>query len=240
MTNFKCFEISKCSTNHAIKRIYQVSFPAVEERPNFMKNTNQQLTWIRLHSTSSILAAKQDKNKENTFIKKKFDSPLITLIDRDDKTSVLSLFQAERLAKRRDLKLVKNEDPALRKLERPVYKLLTGKEYFDDQMSKKDATEKESSGVKGEKTVLIGGLIEKHDLDSKVNSIIKWLKKSQRVQVTIKAGKSNEDDRAKVMKKMEEAVTPVGGRLLQVREKGDNIKFHIEPPKVKATDQETV
>ncbi|CAL4094380.1 unnamed protein product [Meganyctiphanes norvegica] len=246
ISHFKYLERNKCLANHAIKQMHSIrrsksqgNFTALEQCRTFWVNSNQYLTPIRLHSTCSILAAKKDTEKEYSSTKKQYDSPLITLIDRDDKTTVLSLSQAQRLSKRRNLKLVKIEDPTLQKQERPLYKLLTGKEYFDEQILKKDEMVKDASGVKGEKTILISGQIEKHDLESKMKNVIKWLKKSQRVKVTISAGKSNEDDRARVLKKMEEAVAPVGGRLLQVREKGDNIKFYIEPHKVTINDQES-
>ena len=63
-----------------------------------------------------------------------------------DKVSTMTLDKAQRLAKKQDLKLVKIEDPSLKKNSN-VYKLLTGKQYFEEQMKKK-GDKKSSVGVK--------------------------------------------------------------------------------------------
>lgn len=59
----------------------------------------------------------------------------------------MSLDQAERLAKRRDLKLVKIEDPNMKKGSK-VYRLLTGKQYFEEEIKAKRSEKKSSVGVK--------------------------------------------------------------------------------------------
>lgn len=54
----------------------------------------------------------------------------------------MGLAQAERLAKRRDLKLVKVEDPNLAKGNRDVYRLMTGKQYFEEEVKPKKSEKK--------------------------------------------------------------------------------------------------
>ncbi|KAK8386431.1 hypothetical protein O3P69_010826 [Scylla paramamosain] len=72
---------------------------------------------------------------------------LVTLIDTEDKVSVVSLENAERLAKRRDLKLVKVEDVNL-KGGRKAYKLMTGKQYLEKEIKAKKSEKKTSVGGK--------------------------------------------------------------------------------------------
>lgn len=60
----------------------------------------------------------------------------------------MTLRQAERLAKRRDLKLVLVEDSTLKgKVGKQVYKLMTGKQYYEEEVqAKKDI--KTTTGAK--------------------------------------------------------------------------------------------
>lgn len=73
---------------------------------------------------------------------------LICLFDPPEKVSVMTLRQAERLAKRRDLKLVLVEDSTLKgKVGKQVYKLMTGKQYYEEEVqAKKDI--KTTTGAK--------------------------------------------------------------------------------------------
>lgn len=54
----------------------------------------------------------------------------------------MGLDQAERLAKRRDLKLVKVEDPNLSKGSKDVYRLMTGKQYYEEEVKLKKSEKK--------------------------------------------------------------------------------------------------
>lgn len=60
----------------------------------------------------------------------------------------MGLDQAERLAKRRDLKLVKVEDPTLTKGSNDVYRLLTGKQYFEEEVRSKKSDKKSPTSIK--------------------------------------------------------------------------------------------
>ena len=57
--------------------------------------------------------------------------PVVTLIGTDSSLTVMSLSEAERIAKRRELKLVKIIDIDT-KTQRPVYQLMTGSQYYNE------------------------------------------------------------------------------------------------------------
>jgi Translation initiation factor IF-3, N-terminal domain. len=57
--------------------------------------------------------------------------PVVTLIGTDNSLAVVSLLEAEKIAKRRDLKLVRIIDIDT-KTQRPVYQLMTGRQYYNE------------------------------------------------------------------------------------------------------------
>ncbi|MPC08595.1 Translation initiation factor IF-3, mitochondrial [Portunus trituberculatus] len=156
-------------------------------------------------------------------------SELVTLIDAEDKISAVTLENAERLAKRRDLKLVKVNDSNLKAGKR-VYKLMTGKQYFEEEMKAKDE-KKTNVGAKDEKNLVIGGKITPHDLGVKLQNIIKWLSKGHQIKVTIISKKATKEDMESVFSAIEKEANKVNARVMQRHEKGDDIRFYIVPPK---------
>ncbi|XP_064109172.1 uncharacterized protein LOC135217316 [Macrobrachium nipponense] len=166
-------------------------------------------------------------------------SPLILLIENkeSDKLMSVTLKQAERIAKRRDLKLVQVEDPSLKgKTSRLVYKLITGKEYYELSRAKKE--EKSSSGIKGEKSLTLNGNIAPNDLHSKLQNINKWITKGFQVRVTIAAKGASTESLEGVFSEIQKAAENVRGRILQRREKFGDIKFYIAPPKEKKVQKQ--
>ncbi|XP_063604640.1 translation initiation factor IF-3-like [Penaeus indicus] len=165
------------------------------------------------------------------------NSPQIMVVDTEEKVSVMTLRQAERLAKRRDLKLVQVIDSTLKgKVEKQVYKLMTGKQYFEEEVrGKKDI--KTATGVKGEKMLTISGKIAEHDLKSKLHNIEKWLKKGHQTKVTLSSQGCTPDDLENIYNTIEADVAGFGGRILQRRVKAGNIKFFIAPAKEAKTEK---
>lgn len=117
--------------------------------------------------------------------------PKITLLSGNDEVSVTTLEEAQKLSKRRDLKLVKLVDLDT-KTQRPLYKLMTATEYHaEDVKSKKD--KQKNTGFKGEKVVMLTSAIQEHDLQTHVKKISKWLAKQYEVRVIITSvGTNNE------------------------------------------------
>ncbi|KAK7066963.1 hypothetical protein SK128_004312 [Halocaridina rubra] len=175
--------------------------------------------------------ATQAKEKESLKKYREDDSPQIMLIESEGKYIPVTLKQAERMAKRRDLKLIQVEDPTMMgKTKKSVYKLITGKQYFEINMAKKAS--KPSPGIKGEKLLSINGTIAEHDLKGKLHNIEKWLKKGFQTKVTISAGGASKEHMEGLFAKIEQEVVNMQGRIVQRREKLDDIKFFIAPPKV--------
>lgn len=86
-----------------------------------------------------------DKNEK----KKKQIVPRITLISDGDKIEITTLDEAQKLSHRRNLKLVKIVDLDL-KTQRPVYKLLSGTEYFAEELQQRENKKSKKEFTKGE------------------------------------------------------------------------------------------
>lgn len=86
-----------------------------------------------------------DKNEK----KKKQIIPRITLISDGDKIEITTLDEAQKLSHRRNLKLVKIVDLDL-KTQRPIYKLLSGTEYFAEELQQRENKKSKKEYIKGE------------------------------------------------------------------------------------------
>lgn len=151
--------------------------------------------------------------------------PKITLLDTNKDISVVTMDVASKLCERRGLKLVKIIDINT-KTQRPVYKMMTTNQFLkEDTKNYQENSEKNSNKLKSEKTAIINSRIGQKDLESKVNSFRKWLNKMHEVRVTI-TGDSAKDIADEVIKMTQEF-----SRVVQMREKGDSIKFQLLPPK---------
>lgn len=134
-----------------------------------------------------------DKTDETQQKKKKIPIPRITLIGQDENISITTLEEAEKISKRRELKLVKVVDFDM-KTQRPVYKLMTGSEYLAEDLKQRERRKLDkanSSSLKGDKVLIISSGISEHDLKTQINKIIKWIGKQYEVRVVINGDKSN-------------------------------------------------
>lgn len=209
-----------------------IGFPGYQTTPVKCLSTNSvYMKTFKSDAEPGKESGKFGKNHVPTPKKYKEDtSPQILLIESEGKMINITLKQAERMAKRRDLKIVQVEDPTLKgKTNKLVYKLITGKEYYEVSKAKKEA--KITPTIKGEKTLTVTGKIAEHDLTAKLHNIEKWLKKGFQIKVTIASRGSSPEDLENVYSKMEEEVTRINGRILQRREKFGDIKFFVAPPK---------
>jgi translation initiation factor IF-3 len=116
---------------------------------------------------------------------------VITLIGTDNSLAVVSLSEAEKIAKRRDLKLVKKIDTDT-KTQRPVYELMTASQYYnEDKKQRQEKNAKKESGFRGEKLLTLSHRITPHDLSSRLNNIRKWLSKAYEVRIVINGQSEN-------------------------------------------------
>ncbi|XP_066257168.1 translation initiation factor IF-3 [Euwallacea similis] len=162
--------------------------------------------------------------------KKTSPIPKITLLFGDD-VSVTTVEEAQKIAKRRNMKLVKIIDLDT-KSERPVYKLFTGAEYLAEDLKQRERkkTEKLKNPFKGEKVLILNHNISKHDLQTNIKKIVKWLEKRHEVRVVINGNVDN-NSKAENVYSLLEKNTASNGRVVQKRQKGTDIKFQILPPK---------
>ncbi|XP_020284545.1 uncharacterized protein LOC109855102 isoform X2 [Pseudomyrmex gracilis] len=117
--------------------------------------------------------------------------PKITLLLPDNSMTVTVLAEAERLAKRRNLTLVKVED-FNSKTQRPLYKLASSSSTLLEETteavenvkdSKKSKENKEN--FKDCKIVYLSAKIAEHDVRIKAKNMVKWLNKKHQVKVII-------------------------------------------------------
>ena len=117
--------------------------------------------------------------------KKKVFIPRITLWSEDNEISVVTLEMAEKIAKRRNLKLVKVVDFDTR-TERATYKLMTTKAFLEEDTKRKNvAQRKRHTDIKPEKLMYLSSKISEHDLQTKMNSVVKLLGKRHEVRIIV-------------------------------------------------------
>lgn len=143
-------------------------------------------TRVKGSSGEPNLEPNLDGDKKAT--KRHSTSPKITLISQNLSTTVVSLEEAQKLSNRRNLKLVKVIDDD-HKSHRPVYKLMTGAEYFQEDLNiRKEKSAKKNTETKEPKLLTLSAKISDHDLRSKTKNIVKWLDKRHEVRIVINAG----------------------------------------------------
>ncbi|CAG9762896.1 unnamed protein product [Ceutorhynchus assimilis] len=176
--------------------------------------------------------SKTQIDPETGEIKKKKTNPVpkITLISGQDIT-VSTLDEAQKLAKRRELKLVKIIDLDT-KTQRPLYKLMSGAEYHQEDLKQREKkkADKQKGGLKGEKLLILNQKITEHDLETNIKKIIKWLTKKYEVRMVINGSAENTQNAENVYSFLEKNLSSYG-RLVQKRQKGTDIKFQVIPPK---------
>lgn len=172
-------------------------------------------------SNTDIKSNKKDKNA----IK-------ITLINPNNSIIVTTLEDAQKLSKRRELKLVKIQDLDT-KTQRPVYRLYTAAELLSEEESENNNPEDtaKSSHKKTEKNLTLNSRIADHDLTSRIKNITKWLIKGHEIRVLIQSNSSQDDVNSEnIFKKIETAIKEINnGKIVQKRSKNGNIKFNIVP-----------
>ncbi|KAK9876644.1 hypothetical protein WA026_014022 [Henosepilachna vigintioctopunctata] len=189
------------------------------------------LSSYQLYFPSNSFHLKESTTTQEKPVQKKTVAiPKITLIF-DNNLIVTTFEDAQKLSKRRDLKLVKIIDLDT-KTKRPVYKLMTGTEYHQEDLKQRLENKKlkKEAFIKGEKLLMLKDNIAEHDLESYGNKILKWLSKSYQVNAVISSSNANMEKTEKVFSNLVNFLKDEG-RILQKRIKGADLKFQIVPPK---------
>ncbi|XP_036334396.1 translation initiation factor IF-3 isoform X1 [Rhagoletis pomonella] len=154
----------------------------------------------------------------------------ITLIQPNQSIIVTTLKEAQKLAKRRELHLVKQQDFDT-KTQRSIYKLVTATEMLSEDVDESAVDRMKSSEKKSEKSLTIGSRISDHDLESRLKHISKWLAKNHEVCILVQGSPEEMAKCEQIFKTIEQSVKEpeVIGRVVQKRGKGSHIKFTIRP-----------
>ncbi|XP_050362784.1 translation initiation factor IF-3, mitochondrial [Nymphalis io] len=155
----------------------------------------------------------------------------ITLIGSDNSVSITDLKNAQNLSTRRDLKLVKIQD-ADSKTRRPVYKLLTSAQYHEEELSRRKEKKalSDSNTLKGQKLMTISSKIADHDILTGVKKMGKLLEKHYEVKVVISGDESEHSKLERIYTMIEKNLKAVG-KVVQLRTKGNNMRFQMIPIK---------
>uniref|UniRef100_U5EQP9 Putative translation initiation factor-3 n=1 Tax=Corethrella appendiculata TaxID=1370023 RepID=U5EQP9_9DIPT len=196
-------------------------------------NLNQKINNVKLISTSKFLLnssnSSSSQNESATKPDSKKKQTQITLILPGDSVEVCTLEIAQKISKRRDLKLVKIVDLDT-KSERPIYKLMTASGLLNEELKRREERRKQRAdkSIKGEKLLSLTSRITEHDLNSKIQMAIKWLQKLYEVRVII-LGDTNDSTKQEKISKMIETSTSELGNIVQKREKHGTLRFQILP-----------
>lgn len=185
------------------------------------------------YKTSAVFYV-NGKNADSTVLKsseknkKSKSEPKVTLLGINNATSITTLEEAQKISKRRNLKLVQIQEMDT-KTQRPVYKLLSQAELLKDDLK----TTKSQQAKKSEKMLNVGSRIGDNDLNSRLKNIVKWLGKHHEVRVLIEGKTNDMQSCEKIVEKIEQAIKEpeLVGKIVQKRTKGSNYKFSIVPVK---------
>lgn len=112
--------------------------------------------------------------------------PKITLLSSDNSTTVTVLEVAQRLAKRRNLTLIKVSDLES-KTQRPLYKLVSNTNILEHQTEEdtQDTNKAAQKSSKSTKIFYVSAKITEHDLQTKTKNMMKLLNKEYKVKIAI-------------------------------------------------------
>ncbi|XP_017068854.1 translation initiation factor IF-3, mitochondrial [Drosophila eugracilis] len=168
------------------------------------------------------------KNKDTR--SSKTGAQKITLIQQNESHSITTLEEAQKLAKRRELHLLRLEQTDTG---RPMFKLVTNAEILSDEADQSKFTSEKTKDKKSEKSLTIGTRITDHDLSSRLKNIVKWLAKRHEVRILIQGSPSGSDESSteRIVKAIEQTIKEpqLIGRIVQKRSKSTFIKFSIIP-----------
>lgn len=207
-------------------------------------NQRQCLGTIQIYQNFPVLlfssSTTQGKSTDEAAAEKKKKKliPRITLISEGDKVEISTLEEAQKLASRRNLKLVKIVDLDT-KSQRPIYKLMTGQEYLSEELKqRKDKKSSKKGGLKGEKLLSVSTRIASHDLQAKAKLASKWIQKNYEVRVIITRDGAENTKLDQISKEIEK-ITEKDGRIVQKRVSNNDIRFSVLPLKKQEDDYST-
>ncbi|XP_043268729.1 translation initiation factor IF-3 [Venturia canescens] len=176
----------------------------------------------RMYSVENII----DEEKPNPK-KKKIFIPRVTLLSETNEMSIVTLEVAQKMATRRNLKLVKIIDYDT-KTERPTYRLMTSKEFIQEGLEvKKQKKEQSKTNLKGEKLLSMSTKISDHDLSTKVKSITKLLIKKFEIRILI-SYEGNKEKAEEISNTIERGLKELAPIITKVSS-NHSLKIYVRP-----------
>lgn len=162
-------------------------------RSFLIKNNNNVNQYVQNFSKSCIDDADEKEKKRKTQ-----RIPKITLIHTDKSISVISLEEAEKLAKRRNLELIHVSNTS--KSGRNIYELGNSSK-IDEITSNAAETHKSEQKIKSAKLFTIKQNIMDYDLNVKINNINRALKKNYKAKILFSHPKGLQEEVIEEIKK---------------------------------------
>ncbi|XP_060530889.1 translation initiation factor IF-3, mitochondrial [Cylas formicarius] len=206
-----------------------------QKSASFIINFQQQEFYSNKPSSNILL----EKDPETGEVKKRKTTiiPKITLL-HGDAIDVVTLEEAQKIARRRDLKLVKILDVDT-KSNRTVYKLMSGTEVYEEELKQREKKKSnKQQGTKGEKLLNISQNISKHDLEVHITKIAKWLAKKYEVRLVINGDGGSMRKAEQVCSDIEHSLKSVSD-LIQKKQSGSTIKLQVLPAKEEIGNEDT-
>ncbi|EFN61446.1 Translation initiation factor IF-3 [Camponotus floridanus] len=148
---------------------------------------------VRAFNKKSILEENDDVASAKQQRPKTVPVPKITLVSLDNSMTVTVLEDAQRLAKRRKLNLIKVNDFDS-KTQRPVYKLMSSSVFIEEIGEKVEEDHGDKQKSKGAKLHYISAKIAEHDLLTKTRNVVKLLNKGHKIKIVITLDSSSENN----------------------------------------------
>ncbi|CAG0880400.1 unnamed protein product [Cyprideis torosa] len=210
-----------------------VSYQSVARHKRFVPMSNVRF-FSRREDSETALRELGEKPKR---LRTQTQFPMITLNHSDGQVEVLSLDHAAKLAKARNMSLLKveNEDS---KTGRATYKLFTERDMlFGGKQSNEPGKKKDEGKNQDFKTLpVIRSNISDNDLNSRVNQLMKWLKKGLLVRVVIEV-RGDQAKANQIVETISKSVEEVNAEVTKktLHQKGNLIRFSVKVPAASAT-----
>ncbi|GAB0098588.1 uncharacterized protein DMENIID0001_143410 [Sergentomyia squamirostris] len=156
--------------------------------------------------------------------------PKITLLLSDSSMMVVTLDEAQKMSRRREMKLLKIDNLDL-KIQRPTYRLMTNAEFKEEQLnfdSENVDKQDKRHNIKGEKLLQLNRNIGAADLLARIKNATKWLTKNYKVIAVISGGSSDNSASEKIFREIESSTKSIG-KIVQKRINRSDIRFQINP-----------
>lgn len=143
-------------------------------------NVLVQCQMISISGTDRMDLCEEDEKKR----KKTPRISKITLINPDESVTITGLEAAEKIAKRRNLKLIKMPHIGTRS-DRDIYKLYNEADFVNEEQDTFSEKASESKTMRSTKLFPIRSKINDHDLEIKISNINRLLEKNYRIKLLV-------------------------------------------------------